>query len=189
MVFEYPNAGEESPLPYEPHLSFRPEAWRKLRLCLELCPFEIGGLGLVESRGEDFVVTEILLVAQDVNEIGTRLDRGALSELLISLVKSGQDPERLKLWWHGHGKEAPFWSEIDEQTIEDFQNDYMISLVCNGKLRCLARLDRYSPRTTIWVWIDKPTEEVKPTPEETETVRAEIAAKVRYVPGVFIKMF
>ncbi len=189
MIFQTAKEGVEHPLPYEPHLSFTPAAWQKLVLYTLHCPFEIGGLGLVESKDQDFVLTDVLLVKQDVNDIATRLDPEAVSELIFQLIEGGRDPGGLKLWWHSHAHEAPFWSGVDEQTIERFQNDYMISLVSNHQLRFLARQDHYFPRRTTWVWVDKPSVEADLSMDAIEAVRTEIAAKTRHVPRESKRIF
>lgn len=189
MIFGNAEEGFDRPLPYEPHLSFAPSAWRKLVLFTLHCPFEIGGLGLVRPIERDFLITDILLVKQEVNDIATRLDSGAVSELILQLLDDGRDPAELKLWWHSHAHEAPFWSGVDEQTIENFRNDYMISLVSNHQLRFLARQDHYEVRRTTWVWVDKPPGEINCAAEEVESVRAEIAAKTRHVPRDRARIF
>lgn len=189
MVFQNIDEANEPPLPYEPHLSFTQQAWRQLVLYTLHCPFEIGGLGLVTPVEQDFLVTQVLLVKQDVNDIATRLDSGAVSELIMQLIASGQDPGALKLWWHSHAHEAPFWSGVDQQTIENFKNDYMISLVANHRLQFLARRDYYTVRRTTWVWVDKPASETEFSPEEIESVRTEIAVKTRHVPRDSTRIF
>lgn len=182
MIFEPDTDAAAGPLRYEPHLSFLPESWRRLALYTVNCKSEIGGLGLVEPDGNDFVVTDVLLVEQDVNDIATRLDGAAVSRLVAGLLETGQDPGKLKFWWHSHAHEAPFWSGEDDATIERFRNDFMISLVSNHELRILARLDRYEPRSTTWVWVDKPSSGLEALPDEVAAVKAEIQAKTRHLP-------
>jgi hypothetical protein len=175
--FEAREAFDGQAEPYEPHLSFTPDAWRKVVLYTLHCPFEISGLGLVQPRGPDFVVTDVLLIKQRVNDIATVLDRAAVSALMLELLAAGTDPGDLKLWWHSHAEEAPFWSGEDEETIEHFQNDeFMLSLVGNHRLQFLARQDHYRPRRTTWLWIDRPSEPVEASPEELAAIRAEIDA-------------
>jgi hypothetical protein len=189
MVFVEIDEANERPLPYEPHLSFTEESWRQLVLYTLHCPFEIGGLGLIKAVDKDFLVTDVLLVKQDVNDIATRLDSRAVSELIMELIDSGQDPGELKLWWHSHAHEAPFWSGVDQETIENFKNDYMISLVANHQLQFLARQDTYTVRRTTWVWVDKPPWRIDFSPKEIESVRTEIAVKTRHVPRNTTRLF
>ena len=168
----------------EPRLAFAPDAWRDLVLYSTLCPFEIGGLGSLRQVGDDFEVEAIHLVLQDVNDITTRLDGDDVSRLIEGMVDRGEDPGKLRLWWHSHAREKTFWSGEDEQTISAFRNDSMLSIVVNHQQLALARLDHYAPRTTTWVWVDRPAEPVEATQAETDAVRARIADVVRYVPDV-----
>jgi hypothetical protein len=182
VTFEFTPATAESELPYEPHLRFSDKAWRKLTLYTQRCSFEIGGLGYVRQEGSDFVVDDVFIVRQDVNDIATRLDTGAVHELLVETIESGRDASGLKLWWHSHAEEATFWSGEDEATIDRFRNEGMLSLVTNHRLRFLARLDRYEPRATTWIWLDRPELDSNPTPQEELAVDEEIAAKTRHIP-------
>jgi len=168
--------------PAEPHLTFTDGAWRRLALYATLCPFEIGGLGVVRPVGPDYEIVEVHLLQQDVNDISTRLDGDAVSALMVAMIEHGEDPATLRLWWHSHAREKTFWSGEDEETIAGFRNDAMLSLVVNHELRALARLDTYAPRRTDWVWIDRPEAALAATSMEIDAVRAEIADAVRYVP-------
>jgi hypothetical protein len=166
-------------------LSFAPEVWRKLFLFTTLCPVEISGLGMVEPdgpTGEDFKVTELFMVTQDVTDIQTRMDQEEVSLLVSRLVDEGRDPANLRLWWHSHAREEVFWSGEDEETIEHFANDWMISLETNHRMRTLSRLDHYAVRSTTWVWVDRPAEPVQATDEEILAVRSEIAGLIRRGP-------
>lgn len=166
----------------EPQLTFAPDAWRKLARYAQLCPFEIGGLGELVVTATGYLVTDIHLVRQDVNDIATRLDGDAVNRRIEDLVDAGRDPGVLRLWWHSHAREATFWSGEDEETISLFRNDGMLSLVTNHELRMLARFDRYDPRTTEWVWVDRPAPLADPEPAEAAAIRRAIAEAVRYVP-------
>ncbi len=163
-------------------LSFAPEVWRKIYLFTTQCPVEISGLGIVEPDGEDFRVTELMMVTQDVTDIQTRLDEEEVSLLVSRLVDEGRDPSNLRLWWHSHAREEVFWSGEDEETIEHFANDWMISLETNHRMRTLCRLDHYAVRSTTWVWVDRPAEPVEATDEEIQAVRSEIAGLIRRGP-------
>lgn len=162
--------------PPEPHLTFSPQAWRKLVLYTTLCPVEISGLGLVEDMPNGYRLTDLLLVRQDVDPIATRLDGDAVGELLVELLDRGVDPSALRLWWHSHAREMVFWSGEDEQTIAHFQNDRMLSLVSNHQLRLLGRVDEYAPRRTSFLWVDRPADTDEPDAAEVEDARAAVEA-------------
>jgi hypothetical protein len=167
----------------EPNLTFTPQAWRMLILYVTLCPFEIGGLGSVEMVGDDFHVTDIHIVHQDVNDIATRLDADSVTELVAGIVERGDDPAQLRLWWHSHARESTFWSGEDEETIAGFRNDGMVSLVINHAERILARFDQYEPRSTRWVWVDRPAALEPVADDERDAIRSRIADAVRFVPA------
>ena len=169
----------------ERRLTFAPEVWRKIYLYTTQCPVEISGLGIVEPdgpTGEDFKVTQLFMVTQDVTDIQTRMDQEEVSLLVTSLVEEDRDPSGLRLWWHSHAREEVFWSGEDEETIEHFANDWMISLETNHKMKTLCRLDHYAIRSTTWVWVDRPTEPVTATDEEILEIRREIAGLIRRGP-------
>lgn len=166
-------------------LSFAPEVWRKIYLFTTQCPVEISGLGMVEPAGptgEDFRISELFLVTQDVTDIQTRLDQEEVSLLVSRLVDEGRDPTNLRFWWHSHAREEVFWSGEDEDTIEKFANDWMISMETNHRMRTLCRLDHYAIRSTTWVWVDRPAEPVEATDEEILEVRREITGLIRRGP-------
>jgi hypothetical protein len=178
----------ESELPREPHLSFTESAWRRLRLYTTRCPYEIGGLGTVAQAGEDFVVEEVFVLDQDVNDIATRLEPESVHGLLLSIVADGGDPSALRLWWHSHARESVFWSGEDEETIDRFQNDGMLSVVTNHRGQVLARIDVYRPRGTTWLWVDE-GEDVVPTEQEEQTIDDDIRAKTRHRPRGSARIF
>jgi hypothetical protein len=163
----------------EPRMTFTPEAWRKMVLYGDLCPYEISGLGVVDEVGADYRMTDLLIVEQEVTPIETSLDGEAVANLIVRMVEDGRDPGALKIWWHSHAREAVFWSGEDERTISTFQNDYMISIVTNHAGKMLARVDRYAPRTTTWVWLDPPADAGEPEPADVDAARAQIQALVR----------
>lgn len=128
-----------------PTLVFSPQAAEKLRLYVDLCPYEISGLGEVEILPDRFLVRDLHLLKQRCYHAYTELLPDDLARFLIAFVEQGKDPAILKLWWHSHGEMELFWSPIDDYTARGFQNDYMLSLVTNkaGEQRC--RLDLYQP--------------------------------------------
>ena len=165
----------------EPHLGFSTTAWRKMRLYTDLCPWEVSGLGLLDEVDSGYVMTDLLLVEQEVTSLATALDGRAVSDLISRLLDAGEDPSRLKVWWHSHAREAVFWSGEDERTISTFQNDYMLSIVSNHARKHLARVDRYAPRTTTWVWVDPPDGADDPGADEVAAARSELEAVVRRI--------
>jgi len=133
--------------PVLPPLSFSPLAARKLRLYVDLCPFEISGLGEVEFSAKGFLVQDLFLLKQQSSHSYTELLPEFMAQFLIARVEQGKDPDRIKLWWHSHSEMDVFWSPMDDYTAKSFQNDFMLSLVTNKAGKYLCRLDLYHPLT------------------------------------------
>jgi hypothetical protein len=165
----------------EPHLTFEDEAWRSIVAWATETDREVSGIGLVEPVGDDFRVKNVYLLRQIATDWETELDPGALAVLVGELVERGVDPAGIRLWWHSHGHEAPFWSGVDERTIVSFSPNAMISLVVDHRLRRLARLDRFAPRGTAWVWVDVP--DTSPDEAARAAARRDLARHVQAVPG------
>lgn len=183
FVFESEPDDRPSPERADPVLRFTDEAWQMLVLYTLRCQYEIGGLGrLSQDENGDFLVTETILVDQDVNDIATRLDSAALSRLLADDVLAGRDPADLRFWWHSHAHEAPFWSGVDEETIDRFGSDYLVSLVGNHQRRFLARRDDYHPRSTTWVDLEVPDVVIPEDGPISAAVDQNISRWVRHVP-------
>ncbi len=130
--------------PKLPKVLILPEPFEKLKLYIELCPWEVSGLGIVERSGNDFLIRDIFITRQWNYSAFTEMYPEDLSRLLIEMVKEGKDPNQVKLWWHSHAEMDVFWSQIDDYTCRNLGN-YLISLVGNkaGNFRC--RLDISEP--------------------------------------------
>jgi hypothetical protein len=129
-------------------LRFTPESYARLRLYVELCPSEIGGLGEVRPEGDGLTVTELFLLDQSVSAAETELRPEAVLGLLSRCLAEGRDPAALRLWWHSHAEHEVEWSETDEATIEGFGADGLISVVTNRAGHLLCRFDAREPRRT-----------------------------------------
>lgn len=128
-----------------PQVLITPQAFQKLRLYIELCPMEIGGLGQVECDEPRFVITDLFILPQKVSPSETELDPAAMLELLECCISEGRDPASLCLWWHSHADMDVEWSATDERTIETFPGDFMFSLVGNKAGAFACRLDIMRP--------------------------------------------
>lgn len=128
-----------------PQILITPQAFQKLRLYIDLCPMEIGGLGQVELNDTQFVITDLFILPQKVSPAETELDPAAMLELLECCVSEGRDPASLCLWWHSHADMDVEWSATDERTIETFPGDFMLSVVGNKAGDVACRLDILRP--------------------------------------------
>lgn len=128
-----------------PQVLITPQAFQKLRLYIDLCPMEIGGLGEVERGGPNLLITDLFILPQKVSPAETELDSAAIFEMLQCCVAEGRSPASLCLWWHSHGDLDVEWSATDERTIGTFPGDFMLSLVGNKAGDFACRLDIRHP--------------------------------------------
>lgn len=128
-----------------PEVSITPRAFQKLRLYIELCPMEIGGLGEVEFHGANLLITDLFILPQKVSPSETELDPTAMLEMLERCVSEGRNPASLCLWWHSHADLDLEWSETDERTIGTFPGDFLLSVVGNKSGALACRLDILHP--------------------------------------------
>jgi hypothetical protein len=153
-----------TPSPAPAALRFTPEAYARLRLYVELCPSEIGGLGEVRPEGDALLVTELFLLDQWVSPSETELDPEAVLRLLHRCLEEGRDPAALRLWWHSHAEHEVEWSETDEATIRGFGAESLIALVTNKAGELLCRCDTWVPerRTVDRIPVEQPAELLAP---------------------------
>jgi hypothetical protein len=130
---------------HPPYVFILPEARRKLDAYIQLCKLEISGLGTVTQYGNNFLIEDIFLFKQQASIGETNLDGAAIANFLIQLIEEGIDPNKVKLWWHSHANNHCFWSDIDDSTIDLFNNGWMISIVGNHMDTYLTRVDLYEP--------------------------------------------
>ncbi len=85
--------------PREPRLRFAADAWRRLAGYVTNCGPEISGMGFVEEDSTgDLIVTRVLILQQEADELETTLDGAAVSALLAECVERGLDVAGLRLW-------------------------------------------------------------------------------------------
>ncbi len=128
-----------------PEVLMTPWAFQKLRLYIELCPMEIGGLGEVECDDSTLLITDLFILPQKISPSETELDPTAMLDMLQRCVSEGRNPASLCLWWHSHADLELEWSETDEQTIATFPGDFLLSLVGNKSGALACRLDILHP--------------------------------------------
>jgi hypothetical protein len=134
------NLGGRIPIIYISH-----DAKQRLDLYIEYAPGEISGLGKVVKFGENLLVTDVYLFEQETSPASTSLGQEDVAKFLTHWVQKGLDPAELKLWWHSHDQLDLFWSVTDEETIQMFDVNWMVSIVGNKYNQYMARLDLKDP--------------------------------------------
>lgn len=109
---------------------------------------EVSGLGTVEKVNKKIVITDIFILKQMVSPNYSGLVNEAITEYVTGLAKNGWNPGNVKVWWHSHGWQDVGWNPLDEDTINGFQNGWMVSLVVNKNKESKARIDTFKPRKT-----------------------------------------
>ena len=168
-----------------PQVRIPEKVWKRLMAYIEVCPMEVGGLGAVEWREGDLVVTDIFLLEQAVTAASTKLDPAAVARFVADWVRRGRDSEHLRFWWHSHADMGVFWSATDLQTIRELsEENFLVSLVGNRRGETLTRLTVSKP---VPFAVDGLSVVIVPETDEAllEAVRLETAAKVRPAPRHF----
>lgn len=161
-----------------------PEAFQRLKFCIEICPSEISGLGRVEPYENNLLISEVFILKQKVSSSDTELDPEGVCQLLSRFIQEGRDPSSIRLWWHSHGEMDVEWSDTDEKTIHSFNGDYMVSVMGNKQGQFLCRLDFFSPERRVMEGLPLvPLAEDGGSDELAlrESIEAEIQEKVRAV--------
>lgn len=158
-----------------------PDAWSRMRLYVECCDTEIGGLGLGTLEGSIFHLEEVVLIEQDVTDNDTLLSPNGLARFLHELVEGGGSPARVKVWWHSHVNHALKWSRQDEETIRQLNHDYLLSLIGNKSGQWLCRLDLVGPpaRTVEPVPLGPTEGDGAVDPALRASIEREVAEKVK----------
>jgi proteasome lid subunit RPN8/RPN11 len=154
-------------------------AYDKMRAYIDLCEYEISGMGKVSLEGDEFTVHDVIILAQEVNGASSDIDTDALARMQVELIQAGENPAEWSLWWHSHAKMSVFWSGKDMNTINaSTEFPYLLSIVANHAEDILARIDVFSPVRLSADNLD--VEIVRETDSALEDAcRADIAAKVR----------
>lgn len=168
----------------QPRLVVDPAVWRQMMAWAKATDSEVSGMGVLEPEGEgDFRLGQVFLLPQLGNAVATQLDPAGMADLMEQLINDDRDPSGLRVWWHSHGREAPFWSGQDEHTIDGFAPAPMVSLVIDHRQRRLARLDRYQPRHTTWLTIAGADPIESWTDAEIDAARQEVREAVGTLAG------
>lgn len=165
-----------------PRLALDVADWERLLGWTRATDREVSGLGQLEIRDGKLRVSRLYLPPQVSNAIETELQPRGLATLMLDLVSSGSDPLSLRLWWHSHAREMPFWSGLDERTIESFAPAAMVSMVIDHRGGRLTRLDTFAPRRTHWVDVEFTSDEPGAAADPA-TLRDQVAHQVGDLAG------
>lgn len=167
-----------------PILYHTPTAELKMQMYIKLCKIELSGLGLIYPYGDDFLLTDVLMLEQTNNPAHTDFQEAA-AKFLMELVKAGVDPEPFRLWFHSHVNFGTGWSGEDMETINTFNNPLQFSMVRNKRGDIRLRLDVFRPLRLAFEEIEyRPL--MDPSDPLVQLVRKDILDKVK-VEGTFAR--
>lgn len=152
-------------LRHPPRVIMNHLVFQKIKCFVDICDYEINGLGIVERAENDFIVSDVFLLKQITTADGLHVDMDskALNLFIYEMVEKGGDPSKVRFQWHSHADGPVFFSPEDISTIAGYMNDFMVSLVMNksGEYRC--RLDLFKPfhlslEVPVIIWLSPPPE-------------------------------
>ena len=118
-----------------PRVFITTETIMKMECYIEQCDKEISWLGTVERNENDFIITDVMLLKQDVTSVTTEINEAALTTFGSTLIKEGKQDlfNKFKFWGHSHVNMGVSPSNQDEETFADFykNSDYFIRMIGN----------------------------------------------------------
>jgi hypothetical protein len=120
--------------------------WQKILAYAECCSVEINGFGLVDMTGpNELTLGDVIITEQNVTAASAENTPLTIARLVTDMIVRGENPERLRLQWHSHVDMPASFSLIDTANIEQYDSDWMISLVVNRRGEYKVRLDVLRP--------------------------------------------
>jgi len=157
-----------------------PEARAKMELYCDLSSEEIGWLAFVEKTNVGFLITDCILLKQEVHATTTEIDPAALLEFWNNTPIEKQ--VNIKLWGHSHVNMAPNPSGQDDSQMDYFKdgNDWFIRLITNKKRE--YHIDVFDYKNGIKVHMDQADLKTYNPSEEAlkVAIEAEIKEKVSH---------
>jgi len=126
------------------------KAYLKLNKFVTLVNSEISGMAKSTiDKEKNILITDFMIFDQKVTGSSTILSDESQAKFINELMKKEEDTSSWNIWWHSHCDMPPFWSAIDDKTIESpTTQSYLISLVVNKKMEMKARLDIFPTDTS-----------------------------------------
>lgn len=117
---------------------------RRLWAFVQSVGTEIGGFGYCTAPEQGVVVVDtILLAPQTVSGASVDFTDDAMAYMIEKAANDGRLADA-RFSWHSHAGMGVYWSNTDEDGIEDYSKSgmpWLISLVANKKSETKARLD------------------------------------------------
>lgn len=127
-----------------PTVSISARERHKIERWVDICKYEVSGLGLVDKVPGGYHVSEVFLLTQEVSSHETELDEMAIAKLQYELSQREEGlQDKLRFWWHSHVNMSVFWSSTDEEAITQLTGDdmFLVSSVFNKRGEVKTRVD------------------------------------------------
>lgn len=171
-----------------PHIYIDYQAYKDMCTLIDLIDTEVGWQGIVKKVDDDFLITEIFIMGQEVHETTTILTTDGQSDLAMELFETRPDDavellNSLRFWGHSHVWMSVHPSSRDDAQMEEFKNngaEYYIRGIGNKAGVMVFDLYLYNEKITVH---DVPWSIVhpdSPTPEK-EKWEKELSKKVKYM--------
>jgi hypothetical protein len=159
----------------------------EISYCIQRLDTEISWMGrIVVTPQNDYLVTHIYLLSQEVGAAHTDIDAEAVARIMYESIADEGD---LLYWVHSHANMGAFWSGVDVDTIKTMgRNGLCVASVFNkkGESRHASCYVAQSPyhRSPDLIYNDNIAHTVglPPSLEETTQWDTQLAAKIRQKP-------
>ena len=122
------------------------KTYLKMKYFTKHCDKEISGLGKVKYINNELIIYDAEIFKQNVSSVHSTLDVDTLALFLNEKLVNKENIKDYKVWWHSHADMKAYFSQIDEETInQSTEFDYLISIVMNKYDETEARLDIFKP--------------------------------------------
>jgi hypothetical protein len=143
---------------------------------------EISGLADVEwdKKQENLVVSNVYLLKQEATTGNVLLLDEAVDNFMLELIQQGAS-QLPRLWWHSHYDFEPFFSSVDEDTIDRYgkkTTSFWVAICINQKGTMEAKAVFKSPEEktveSLSIRITPPVPSFEPTEEIKEEVKQKV---------------
>lgn len=110
----------ERPSTPAPRVFYTAEVYDLIQFLVAHCEKEVGWLGMVETIGNDYLISAIYVPEQTVHGAETDIDADAMAALAMEILDANEDPGKLFYWGHSHVNMSVSPSGQDEQQVDEY---------------------------------------------------------------------
>ena len=105
-----------------PNIIITYPALLKMRQIVQTCSAEVGWLGSVTKKDNNYIIDDVYLLKQSVTGATTELDEEDMNSMLRNiLIKEGEEKyNSIRVWGHSHVNMQVFASGQDDDTFKEY---------------------------------------------------------------------